>query len=183
MKILSLLSLLTLSSYCLLASSSSHSCDNQNCTLGSSGFFTTDNGLWYTINVPPYPRSTLLSQKANRGFEEGKISRRFSGLKINEAGNYSVSFTVDMFNNDQTNSAIIPTFLVSNGNFDPLSLETIANVAILQPGSIGTVQCTGILHNVEKGTTLTLLATGTSGNPQSITVINWNISAFKIPCE
>ncbi len=154
------------------------------CNLGSSGFFVLNPTEWYTIEVAGFPATTLLSQKSNRSFSEGRVLVKPSGLKLQEGGNYSVSFSAILQSTDPNNIVVVPVFLVSNGDFDPTSKNTIASVAVLQPGAITTVQGSGILHDIKPGTTLSLVATGTgSPNTETMSVVNWNISAFKIPCE
>ncbi len=180
-----LFNLFLLSSHCLFAyDSSSSSAECQKCDLGSAGFLVTDSSLWYNIYVPFYPSSVLLSRNANRNFKEGEVSSKSTGLKINEAGNYSVSFSAVLQSNDPINTVYLPVFLVTNGNFNPMNINTFGSVAIIPVGNVGVVQGSGILHNVKEGTTLTLVATNTADpNAVPITVVNWSINAFKIPCE
>lgn len=183
--------LFTLVSQCLFAAnafSSSSSCSSskdccEKCTLGTVGF-SGGPPTWYTIDTPVYPNTVLLSKNANIGSRQGKISLKSTGLKINEPGNYSVTFTAILQNNDPEYTALVPVFLVENGVYDPMSTSTVGGVVTLPPGMINTVTATGILEHVKPGTMLTLVATnGGSPEPQPITVIGWGITLFKIPCE
>lgn len=157
----------------------------QKCALGSSRFLATDSENWYTITAPNFPNSVLLSRNSNQGFKEGAVRVTPTGLKLNEAGNYSVSFTAIIASDNAVDTLFIPVFISVNSVFDPFNTTNIGSVTILPPGGgAGAVQGSGIIHNAKKGTTLSLVTANTSTpNPENLTVINWSISAFKIPCE
>ncbi len=156
----------------------------QKCHLGVVGFSAQSPDTWYQMSVPTHPETVPLSLNADRGSKQGKIKLTPEGLKILEPGNYSVTFTAILLNNDPNATAIIPVYLVRNGVYDPQDLLTLGNIVALQPGLLGTVQITGILEDIKEETTLSLRASnGASSEPQEISVIAWDISAFKIPCE
>lgn len=156
-------------------------CPNR-CHLGSAGFSTTSAQSWYTINTLPYPTTVPLSLNRNQGFTEGKVELTPTGLLIREPGNYSISFSAILQNNDPEYTALIPVFVSLNEAFDPLDIP-VGSVVALPTGLVNTVHGTGILHQVKAGTTISLIATnGGSPQPQAIHVVAWNMSLFKIPC-
>ncbi len=164
------------------SSSSSNCCFK--CTLGSVGFTTNHPANWYVLETEPYPVTVLLSKNANYGSTQGDMRKTSTGLKINESGNYSVSFSAILTNTDPTYTPLIPVFVVRNGVFKPNDTTNLGGVVSLPISLVGTVQGTGILQDVKAGTILSLVATnGGSPEPQPVTVLSWSISAFKIPCE
>lgn len=158
-----------------------HSNCHESCQLGTAAFGVTSPTFWYTINTLSYPNAVPLSLNRNLGFSQGDIKLKPNGLKIYEKGNYSVSFSAILQNNEIEGAALIPVFVALDGSF---SQTSIGGVVTLPTGQLNTVYGTGILENIEEGTRLTLVATnGGSPNPQPITVISWSISVFKIPCK
>lgn len=130
------------------------------------------------------PETVPLSENRNIGSTQGDVELTPTGLLINKSGNYSVSFLAILLNDVDNYTALIPVFLVRNGVFSPTDTSVLGSIVALQPHIPGTVQITGILENVSAGTTLSLVATnGGSPEPQPITVIAWNINAFRIPCK
>ncbi len=155
----------------------------ERCHLGVVGFAAQSPDQWYTLHAPTYPDTVLLSQNADRGSKQGKIQLNSEGLKIYEPGNYSVTFTAILLNNDPNNTPLVPIYLVRNGIFDPSDTLTLGNMMSLQPGIVTPIQLTGILENVAEDTAISLRTTNGSGSsPQDITVLAWDISVFKMPC-
>lgn len=173
-----------------LARSHSHSGSHKSCEcckscqLGVAGFSTMNSADWYVINTSSYPITVPLSLNRNNGSTQGDIHLTSTGLKIKKRGNYFVSFTAILLNNDPDATAFIPIFLVPDGTFDPANTSNIGTVVALPPGFIASVGASGILQNVKPGTKFSIVAANGGGpDPQPITVIGWNISLFKIPCE
>lgn len=156
--------------------------DNK-CQLGVAGFSGGPND-WYEINTLSYPDVVPLSQFRNYGSYQGKIWLTPQGLIINEPGNYYVTITSILQNNDPENTVFIPTFLAINGIFNPGDTTGLGAVASLPPGLIITAQGSGILQNVQAGTLLSIVAAnGGNPNPIPVTVVSWGINVFKIPCK
>lgn len=153
------------------------------CQLGIAGFSTNNPADWYTLNTFPFPETVLLSINRNRGSVQGKVELTPTGLRIGKPGNYSVSFTAILINNNPLYTPLIPVFLIRNGVFDPNDTSGVGSIGALLLGVPTVIQATGILENVKAGTELTLVATnGGSPQPEEITVISWGINAFKIEC-
>lgn len=153
---------------------------HQSPTFGTAGFGVTDPSLWYTITTNSYPEVTLLSQKRNKGLEEGGVYLSPTGFTIGEEGNYWVEITV-ILQNPGTDPLLIPFFLVENETFDGDNPQ-IGGVVTLSPEFITSAHGTGILKNVAPGTRLSIVATnGGYPFPKDITVAGWSISLFKLP--
>lgn len=152
--------------------------------LGTAGFSTSNPDQWYSISTSPYPITVPLSLHRNIGSTQGHIHLTSSGLKIDAPGDYWVSFAAFLLNNQENYAALIPVFLLRNDIFDPTDTMTLSTIVSLPSGFVNVAQISGILRNVKKGTRLSLVATnGGSPDPQPITVIAWDISLFKIPCD
>ncbi len=153
--------------------------------LGMAGF-SGDPTLWYDITTSGYPDMVLLSQNRNSGFTQGKVQLTSTGLKINAPGNYSISFSASITcqNDEAEDIPLIPVYLVKNNNYSPANKNTIGSMASLQQPEAGllvtNVHGSGIM-NLQAGTTLSLVAANSGGSDVPLTVVAWNISAFKIP--
>lgn len=151
---------------------------------GSSGFSTNNPENWYPINTVSYPAVVPLSQNQNVGFTKGDIHLKSNGIKVGKSGNYWVSFSAILLNNDINVTPLIPIFLVKNGIFNITSTSTLSAVQSLAPGIITHIQGSGLLKNLKRGTKLSLVATnGGSPTPQTVLIVSWNISLFRIPCN
>lgn len=165
------------------SSNEKYACFNS-CQLGVAGFSTMNPADWYVINTVGYPVTVPLSLNRNRGSTQGDIHLTSRGLKIKKRGNYFATFTAVLLNNDPNAMPLIPLFLVPNDTFDPASTTTIGTIVALPPGIITSIESSGILQNVKPGTKFSIVATNAgSPDPQPITVVAWDISLFKIPCE
>jgi len=153
------------------------------CNLGSASF-SGGPPDWFVIQTPTYPEFVLLSANRNVGSTQGNVKLTPTGLKINKSGNYSVSFSAILLNNNPAYTPLLPVFVIRNGIFDPTDTLILGGVVSLPNGLFETVQGTGILENVKAGTTLSIIATnGGSPEPEPVTVIAWGISAYRIPCD
>lgn len=154
------------------------------CQIGNRGFSTMNPAEWYDITTFAYPVTTPLSKNANFGSRQGTIQLTPRGIRVGQAGNYFVSFQVILTNNDEAYTPFIPIFLVRNDIFFPNDTSNLATVTSAPFGDIRAVTASGVLENVEAGTTLSIVATnGGSPQPATITIISWGISAFRIPCD
>lgn len=158
---------------------------SHSCQLGVSGHGGSMS-LFYPIDVPSYPNPTPLSLNRNVGFVKGDVKLIPTGLKICRAGDYAVSFTA-ILGNATTRSNVISVFLVLNDLFDPNNLSTVGNTSTVfgqNPANfvVTSIVGSGILKNVPCGTTLSLVATnGESLQPDPLTVVAWEITAYRIP--
>ena len=103
-------------------------------------------------------------------------------MLVNEDGTYWASFSATIRNNDQVTNALLDIFLVPNGVFDPLdNISTLVAHGYIEPNGILTINGSGILQNLEEGTSLSIFATNL-GAPlfTGVTITSWNISIHKI---
>lgn len=168
-----------------LGVSSCNPCFKSNwCQIGTAGFSTQNPADWYDILTFAFPETTPLSLNRNRGSTQGNVQLNSTGITIGQAGNYSVSITAILTNNNQSYTPLIPIFLVRDGVFDPSDTSSIGGVSLVPFEQITTIQATGVLEYVTAGTTLSIVATnGGSPQPEPIKVVGWSISAFRIPCD
>lgn len=154
-------------------------CDD--CIYAQSGFSSGPDG-WYEIETLPYPTTTLLSQNGNSGVAEGDIAYTDTGITINESGTYWASINVILLNENEEYTPLIPLFLIRNNVFDPLSASQYLGTTVsVMPDVVTSVNTDGILVNVARGTTLSIVATnGGSPQPEDVTVVAWSISLFRI---
>lgn len=160
-------------------------CFNPNwCQIGNRGFSTMNSADWYEILTFSYPITTPLSINPTYGSTQGNVQLTPTGIRLGQAGNYFVSMQAIVLNTDPEYTPLIPIFLVRNGVFEPGDTTNLAAVGNLPAGEVADLSSSGVLENVEAGTTLSIVATnGGSPQPAPITVISWSISAFKIPCN
>jgi hypothetical protein len=152
------------------------------CQLGRAGFSTMNSSNWYTIDTISYPVTVPLSINRNAGFTQGDVELTPTGLIINKSGNYFVSFSA-ILTNPGPDAILIPVFVIQNGIFEPNSMNNIGSAVSLPQNFILPTQASGIIENVNAGTTISIVATnGGSDQPQPVTVIAWNIDLFRIPC-
>lgn len=152
-----------------------------NCESGTA-VFSGGPDDWFELETLVYPSTVLLSQNRNGGDVQGNVSLTPTGLRIGESGTYWANFTAILTNEYPDYTPLIPVFLVPNGVFDAQNSNAqIAAVGAIPPQYITTVQGSGILHHLEEGTTLSLLATNAgSPQPEEVEVISWTISINKI---
>lgn len=144
----------------------------------SSNFFITDPSLLYNITLSNFPQTVLLSQHRSGGFKKGDIQLTDTGVKINASGTYSISFAANLLNPGSTSAQILIS-LSENGVFTP-SANTIGCIVQLPRGLATIVQRTGILKNVKKGTTLSIIASIVDGSEPQTIAVGWNISLFRL---
>lgn len=154
-------------------------CDD--CIFATSTFSSGPDG-WYDIITSPYPQTVPLSLNGNFQFREGNILTTDTGITINEGGSYWVSVNVILLNENQEYTPLIPIFLVPNDVFDPLAQSTFIGTTVsVMPDVVTSVNVDGIVPNLSRGTTLSLVATnGGSPQPEIVTVVSWSISLFRI---
>ena len=151
-------------------------------SIGKAGYaFTTPFNL-YTILVPTYPESVLLSKNRNTGSVKGRIKLLDTGLKIKKAGNYFVTFSAGLNNPEPDYTAFILVFIALDGVFnveDPFANG--GDVVQLDPLVGAIAKGSAVLRNVPAGTTITLFASNL-GSPyiQPINIGAWNINIFEI---
>lgn len=157
-------------------------CCEKACALANAGFFSISEAERYVIPVPIYPLTTPLSKNRNYGFTEGDIQLTSTGLRINEPGNYWVSFSATLINNNETYNPELSIFLVKNGIFVPGDTDDQIAVTGGFPFDIATTLTgSGNLFDVTKGTTLSIVASNAhSPDTEDITVVLWSINIHKI---
>ena len=157
-------------------------CKCAKCHLGTSSFITNNPNDWYQIETPAFPSTVPLSMNGNTGSSQGEVTISPVGMTIDEPGNYWVSFSAVVLN-PLDSTILIPVFLVPNGVFNPSDPTSLGSTANITPGSVQTVQQSGLLQNVVPGTTYSLVATnGNSNTTETLTVLGWSINVCKIPC-
>lgn len=171
-----------------------HRCPLPECHLGSSQFRSFGPSEWYQVLLPSIGvmpdammlpisiNSTPISLHSNSGFTQGNEVKTDSGLRLNEPGNYSVSFSIILsnLNTPDTSTLIVPVFLEVSGMVNPLT--TLGTVVVIPDSFIATGNFTGILPNVTAGATLRLVASNGGDGSREVSVVGWTINAFKIPC-
>ncbi len=159
--------------------------DDHNCDLGTAGFYHNDeddDDSSYSLSIDNFPDGNLISLSRNIGSTQGNIALSPTGLLVNEDGTYWASFSATIRNNDQVTNALLDIFLVPNGVFDPLdNISTLVAHGYIEPNGILTINGSGILQNLEEGTSLSIFATNL-GAPlfTGVTITSWNISIHKI---
>lgn len=157
-------------------------CCEKACALANAGFFSISEVERYIIPVPLYPLTTPLSKNRNFGLTEGDILLTSTGLRINEPGNYWVSFSATLINNNETYNPELSIFLVKNGIFVPGDTDDqFAVTGGFYYDIATTLTGSGNLFDVTKGTTLSIVASNAhSPDTEDITVVLWSINIHKI---
>lgn len=153
--------------------------------IGNATRAVTSMSEWYSVTTYPFPSTVPLSLRRNRGFTKGgNIKLLSDGLCINEPGDYTLTFQITVLNTNP-NAIIIPIFLVRNDNpiqnSDGVVSAELGNTALVLAGALDTINSTGPVVNICKGTKLSLvISNGASVQPEPIIVIAWSISAVRI---
>jgi len=156
-------------------------CCTTTANFGTASFSVTDPTLWYPIDTNSYPTTTPLSMNRNRGVTDGRVYLSPTGFTIGEAGNYWVTITAVLQNNN-VDTLLIPVFLVRDETFDPTDPSLVGGVVTLPTGELNTVQATGTLKDVVEGTRFSLVGTNAGyPSPKTISVVSWSISLHKLP--
>lgn len=152
-----------------------HKLANEYATSGHSG-----TGPNVIASVPPYPQVTSLSTLANFSSSRGTALRpTASGLLVQKAGDYLVSFEAVLFNpgSELGGPVTYNVFLVRNNTFSPSSLDILGVTNTVNLGSVLTFSTTGILYDVKANTELTLVVSTGGATAAPVTWFSWSINA------
>lgn len=158
-------------------------CNNDSCDLGVATHTAPDLN-WYVVNTEAFPIVKPLSIDRNAGFTRGAVELTDTGLKVNVAGTYWVSYfaTMAFFNDADDYNPLIPIFLIKNGVFNPEETASLLGTTqTMLKNFIMTFTGSGLVADLQAGDTLSLVITnGGSPQPEPITILAWSISAHKI---
>ena len=152
------------------------------CTFGTATFFTLDPAEWYPVLTDTIPILATLTLNRNGGFVVGNMALNPTGITINEAGNYGITYTA-VFNQDpgSPDPLLVLTFLLQNGlvDFTNPDLPAVTVIPNSDP-SVETTVSTGFIVDVPAGTMLTIGVANGGQGPRIIHIINWSIRATKL---